>query len=201
MKRSPEKTYRLRAPSSSSSSNLETPPQGQNRRRQNSNWNGNVQGATNDSNDYKPSIRIVDGFPVQYSCQDNPRQENNIDENDLQEIELTFDYDVVTSQNADVEGSIRSLEWSLLWNVARTLGLHNCNFQNQDPSPDTRRLFTQDIVVSLSSLDFDSIDNSAGTSVGCSIVFLFSRRRSRGEIRMRKRRSSTCVLILCCIRY
>ena len=175
MKRSPEHTYRLRAPSSSSSSNLATPPQGQDRRRQNSNnWNGNIQGATNDSNDYKPSISIVDGFPVEYSCQDNPREENNIDENDLQEIELTFDYDVVTSQNADVKGSIRSLEWSLLWNVARTLGLHNCNFRKQDPSSNTRRLFTQDIVVSLSSLDFDSIDTSSGTLV----VRMLQRRRS-----------------------
>lgn len=163
MKRSPETAYRLRA-SSSSSSNL---PQDQDRRRQQNQWNGNLQGATNDSNDYKPSVRIVDGFPVEYSCRDDPR-ENNIDDNDLVDMELTFDYDIVTSQDADIEGSIRSLEWSLLWNVAQNLGLHNCDFRKQNPSLEeqdnlTRRLTTQNFVVDLSSLEFDSIDNSTGT--------------------------------------
>ena len=178
MKRSPEKAYRLRSPSLPSSSSMNQapppppPPLDQDQRRQEKigNWTGNIQGATNDSNDYKPSIRIIDGFPVEYSCQDNPREENTIDENDVQEMELEFDYDIVVNSQADVEGSIRSLEWSLLWNVARELGLHNCNFRKQDTfaatagdnTNDRRSLFTPNVVVSLSSLDFDSIDSDAG---------------------------------------
>lgn len=166
MKRSPEAAYRLRARRTATTANTNQ-------------WNGNIQGATNDSNDYKPSVRIVDGFPVEYSCRDDPR-DNNIVESDLRPMELTFDYDMLTRQDADIEGSIRSLEWSLLWNAARNLGLHNCNFRKQRPALEEedddaigtststidsnnvrRQLFSQDYVVDLSSLEFDFIDPTA----------------------------------------
>lgn len=135
---------------------------GQDRRRQQTRWNGNGQGATNDSAEYKATVRIVDGFPVEYSCLEDPR-ENDLDEIYVREISMTFNYEMLTRYSADAEKSIRSLEWSLLWNVARNLGLHNCNYRKQDPKFDTRRRLAahseENYVVGLSSLGFDRIDD------------------------------------------
>jgi len=90
---------------------------------------------------------------------------------------LEFDYDVYTRTRPaeDVKGSIRSLEWSLLWNVAHNLGLHNCNFRDQRPGGEMmgRQLAESDYVISLSSLEFDSIDNSTGVFLFWYCCFLF----------------------------
>lgn len=122
-------------------------------------WNGNGQGATNDSGEYKAAVRIFDGFPVEYSCLDDPRG-NKLGEVQVGKILVTFDYEMISRKNTDVEKSMRSLEWSLLWNVARNLGLHNCNYRKQDPEFYTRRKLapSENYVVVLSSLEFDRVD-------------------------------------------
>ncbi|CAB9518747.1 expressed unknown protein [Seminavis robusta] len=131
------------------------------RRRQQSRWNGNGQGATNDSDEFKASVRIVDGFPVEYSCRDDPRQKSFQDDANLTKISINFDYEMVTMKNARVLESIRSLEWSLLWNVARNMGLHNCNYRKQEPLSDgERHLSSENYVVGLSSLELDDVDHN-----------------------------------------
>jgi len=162
MKLEPESVYGLRA----SASEAQKPRQGQDRRQVQHNWNGNLQGATNDSAEYKPAVRIIDGYPVEYSCKDDPR-ENEIDDKDLKDMHLEFDYEMLTAAGATIDESIRSLEWSLLGNVARNLGLHNCNLREQDPnsSAATRSATTESYVVSLSSLDFDDVDFNTGKDI------------------------------------
>lgn len=149
-----ESAYRLRSVASVAYPKIED----QSHRRQQ--WNGNVQGATNDSGEYHAAVRIVDGFPVEYSCLDDPRG-NDLDEVDVGKILVAFDYEMISRKNTDVEKSMRSLEWSLLWNVARNLGLHNCNYRKQDPEFDTRRKLarSENYVVGLSSLEFDRVDH------------------------------------------
>jgi hypothetical protein len=133
------------------------------RRRQQSKWNGNVQGATNDSAEFKASVRIVDGYPVEYSCRDDPRQVK-VNDDQISQLTIEFDYEVITIIDADVIESIRSLEWSLLWNVARNMGLHNCNVRKQqEPLLDDgiRRLIASDsYIVGLSSLELDTVDDT-----------------------------------------
>ena len=146
-------------------------------RRQQSRWNGNGQGATNDSAEYKAAVRIVDGFPVEYSCLEDPR-ETGINEINVRHLNATFDYEMLTRKNAFVEKSMRSLEWSLLWNVARNLGLHNCNYRKQDPLFGTRRrlAFKENYIVGLSSLDVDKIDSETSKSLGhveCQLTQVF----------------------------
>ena len=124
---------------------------------QQTNWNGNGQGATNDSAEYKAAVRIVDGFPVEYSCIEDPR-DSDVEEMDVKELVVKFDYEMMTRIYADAEKSRRSLEWSLLWNVASNLGLHNCNYKKQHPVSETRRRLSASYVIGLSSLSFDEID-------------------------------------------
>jgi hypothetical protein len=152
-----EKAYRLRAAPTAQS--LEQ----QKRRRQQHQWNGNVQGATNDSSDYKPAIRIVDGYPVEYSCRDDPRNtENDYNETELKIINVEFDYEMSTAPGADIYGNLRSLEWSVLWNVAQSIGLHVCNFRKQDSFYNDRRRLVENYVVGLSSLGADRVDDDTG---------------------------------------
>lgn len=134
-----------------------------------SRWNGNGQGATNGSSEYKASVRIVDGFPVEYSCLEDPRG-NDFDEIDVGELVINFDYEMIAqvssgTEERSAEESTRSLEWSLLWNVARNLGLHNCNYRKQSPEFPSRNLLmghNDSYVVGLSSLAFDQIDDETG---------------------------------------
>jgi hypothetical protein len=144
------------------------------RRRQQSEWNGNVQGATNDSADFKASVRIVDGYPVEYSCIDDPRQAN-VDDVQVSQLEIEFDYEMISIVDADVLESIRSLEWSLLWNVARNMGLHNCNVRKQQElllEDGIRHLIAPDsYVVGLSSLELDTVDDSISKDCAvCSLI-------------------------------
>jgi hypothetical protein len=133
------------------------------RRLEQSKWNGNVQGATNDSAEFRASVRIVDGYPVEYSCLDDPRQ-GKVHGDQVSQLEIEFDYEMVTIVDADVIESIRSLEWSLLWNVARNMGLHNCNVRKQQEpllEDGIRHLIAPDsYVVGLSSLELDTVDDT-----------------------------------------
>jgi hypothetical protein len=151
-----ESVYRLRA---------RTAPTNEERarRRQQSQWNGNVQGATNDSAEFNTSVRIVDGYPVEYSCLDDPRQAK-VDESQVSHLAIEFDYEMISIVDADVLESIRSLEWSLLWNVARNMGLHNCNVRKQQEpllEDGIRHLIAPDsYIIGLSSLELDTVDDS-----------------------------------------
>ena len=147
------------------------------RRRQQSNWNGNNQGATNDSTEeFKASVSIVDRYPVEYSCRDDPRQAK-LKYDQVSRLEIEFDYEMITVVNSDVIENIRSLEWSLLWNVARNMGLLNCNVRKQQEpllEDGIRHLIAPDsFVVGLSSLELDTVDDEIGKDVSCACFIQF----------------------------
>lgn len=175
-KRPTEGAYQLRARNKLSQQQRHDSPTGRHRRQQ-ARWSGNGIGATNDSTDYKPLIRIVDGLPVEYTCTDDPRVRDNgtsvsFDLVDLRVLIIQFDYEMATEPGADFDSNLRYLEWSVLWNVAQSIGLHNCNFQAQEALFGERRLQQQpsspeSFVVGLSSLDGDEVDTDTGKKRQC----------------------------------
>lgn len=164
-----EAAYRLRSRASAEK-------QARRRQQQGDTGSGNAIAAKNGSFDYKTKIRIVDGFPVEYSCKNDPRGggATSFNSANLKTMTIHFDYEMVTAPLANFTSNLRALEWSILWNVAQSIGLRNCNFQSQESyfsaGQQQRRLQSAfstagnvaPLVVSLSSLGPDQVDNSTG---------------------------------------
>ena len=85
---------------------------------------------SNDSNDgtskTEERIEIRDGYPVKYKCM-NTLQEDV----DIHLLPITFDYEMTLEKNGKIQDNIQALEWSVLWNVVKEIGLHRCDFSQQ----------------------------------------------------------------------
>eukprot|EP00540_Astrosyne_radiata_P003710 CAMPEP_0116845308 /NCGR_PEP_ID=MMETSP0418-20121206/13188_1 /TAXON_ID=1158023 /ORGANISM="Astrosyne radiata, Strain 13vi08-1A" /LENGTH=492 /DNA_ID=CAMNT_0004476391 /DNA_START=163 /DNA_END=1638 /DNA_ORIENTATION=+ len=134
---------------------------------------------TNDSKDGQDAhILIKDGYPYQFSCLEfvDPKVTRH-------KLPLEFDYEVTMSAKGEstFDDNLRALEWSILWNVVRRLGLHKCDFKAQDllfgqarvqqearigGVPQHRQLKTPPLVVSLNS---DEADKEDGRVEKCSV--------------------------------
>ena len=111
----------LRSPKNNDSNNNE------NRRL----WTGDSQkGYTNDSRDggrRGVDITFRDGYPIEYNC------EREMTDSSIRtyQKEIMFDYEL-TFSGSSFRNNLKALEWSVLWQVAKSTRLHKCDFGYQE---------------------------------------------------------------------
>jgi hypothetical protein len=113
-------------------------------------------------------------YPIEFSCSDGV-QEDWL----LSETVVWFDLEASFKKGADVESNVRALEWSLLNNVAETIGLKNdCALQVQHEelrrslSTNPRRALTQTYLqypTAILTLSSDPKDEYSTTGKQCSV--------------------------------
>jgi hypothetical protein len=101
-------------------------------------WQGNSQGATNcDDCLFDPDILFEGIFPVEYSCDEMIGEDWQVANTT---VELDYEAVIPLSDDVSISENIRELEWSLLNAAVKTIGLDECDFEQQYDDDRRRRL-------------------------------------------------------------
>ncbi|KAI2500576.1 hypothetical protein MHU86_13867 [Fragilaria crotonensis] len=71
-------------------------------------------------------IEVRDGYPVRYKCLDAIQEQVDADF-----LQVSFKYEMVVPKDSSVASNLRALEWSILWNIVKDIGLNRCDFTKQ----------------------------------------------------------------------